>query len=89
MGRKDGILMDSRGIKDTSRKGTSKRDRLYKIADRTWTIAGWIWSIVIIGFLVAFAAGLAASPDSTNNFNTYVLRWLSTLNLIIRKKSIA
>ena len=51
-------------------------DRFYKIADSTWTVAGWLWSAVIIVFLVSYAAALASASDSTNNFNTIVLNWL-------------
>ena len=62
-------------------KSTSKRDRLYKIlykiADRTWTVAGWIWSAVIIVFLVSFAAALAVADGIKNFIFTSVLRWLS------------
>ena len=69
--------MNSKSLKDTTRRGTSKRDRLYKIADRTWTVAAWLWSAVIIVFLVSFAAGLAtAEPLKDNNFNI-ALQWLS------------
>jgi hypothetical protein len=59
-------------------KNTLLRDRLYKIADRTWNVAGWIWSAVIIVFLVSFAAGLAAASEPKNNFNVIVLNWLTT-----------
>ena len=38
-------------------KNTLQRDKLYKLADRTWNVAGWIWSAIIIVFLVSFAAG--------------------------------
>ena len=65
--------MNSKPLKDTSR-----RDRLYKIADRTWNVAGWIWSAVIVVFLVSFAAGLAAASEPKNNFNVIVLNWLTT-----------
>jgi hypothetical protein len=64
--------MSSKPLKDTS-----QRERFYKIADRTWTIAAWLWSAVIIVFLVSFAAGLAtAEPLKDNNFNI-ALHWLS------------
>jgi len=61
-------------------KNTLQRDKLYKIADRTWTVAAWLWSAVIIVFLVSFAAGLAVASDSKNNFNEVVLNWLSKPN---------
>jgi NACHT domain-containing protein len=77
MSRKDNILMN---MNSEPLKDTSQRDRLYKIADRTWNIAGWIWSAVIIVFLVSFAAGLAAASDPKNNFNVIVLSWLSKSN---------
>ncbi len=61
-------------------KNTLQRDKLYKIADRIWTVAAWFWSAVIIVFLVSFAAGLAVASDSKNNFNEVVLNWLSKPN---------
>ncbi|HEY6287549.1 MAG TPA: hypothetical protein VIX20_17910 [Ktedonobacteraceae bacterium] len=61
-------------------KNTLQRDTLYKIADRTWTVAAWLWSAVIIVFLVSFAAGLATSADPKNNLNEFVLSWLSKPN---------
>jgi hypothetical protein len=58
-------------------KNTLRRDKLYKVADRTWTVAAWLWSAVIIVFLVSFASGLAlAEPTDQAIFNR-ALRWLS------------
>jgi hypothetical protein len=72
MGRKERILMSSDHLKNTL-----QREKLYRIADRTWTAAAWIWSAVIIVFLVSFAAGLAlAEPTNQTIFNR-VLSWLS------------
>lgn len=68
----------SKIIKDSARMGTLNKQRLYKIADSTWTVAAWLWTAVIIVFLVSFAAGLAVAPDPKNNFSNIVLHWLST-----------
>jgi hypothetical protein len=72
IGWKERILMSSKPLKNTL-----QRDKLYKIADRIWSVAAWIWSAIIIVFLVSFAAGLAiAEPTDQAIFNR-VLRWLS------------
>src|SRR5260370_4176758 len=82
MGRKEGIHMSSNPLKNTL-----QRDKLYKIADRSWNGAGWVWSAVIIGFLVSFAAGLAAAPDPKNNFNVIVLSWLTTHKVDLKQEA--
>jgi hypothetical protein len=72
-----GIGQEGHMLMKAARKNTSKRDWLYNVADNTWTIAGWFWSVVIIAFLVAYAAGLATAGNTSNNFNNFVLQWLS------------
>ena len=76
MGGKERILMSS-----NPHKNTIKRDKLYKIADRTWNIAAWIWSAVIIVFLVSFAAGLAVAESADKTIFNQVIHWLSTPQL--------
>src|SRR5260370_20419319 len=72
MGRKERILMSSNPLKNTL-----QRDKLYKLADRTWSVAAWLWSAVIIVFLVSFAAGLAVAEPTDQAIFNRVLRWLS------------
>jgi hypothetical protein len=72
--------MYSNGNEDTSRKGFSKKDRLYRVADTTWTVAAWIWSTVIIVFLVSFAAGLAITINPQNYLFQQVLDGLKNPN---------
>ena len=62
-------------------KNTIKRDKLYKIADRTWNVAAWIWSAVIIVFLVSFASGLAVAESADKTIFNQVIHWLSTPQL--------
>jgi hypothetical protein len=74
IGRKDNIPMK---MNSEPLKNMAQRERWYKIADSSWTVAAWLWSAVIIVFLVSFAAGLAiAEPTEQTIFNR-VLRWLS------------
>src|SRR5260370_12100525 len=72
MGRKERILMSSNPLKNTL-----QRDKLYKLADRTWTVAAWLWSAVIIVFLVSFAAGLAVTTSAEQTIFNQVVRWFS------------
>jgi hypothetical protein len=57
MGEKGGTLMHDMTIKDPVRKRTIIKNRLYKIADRTWTAAAWAWTAIIIVFPVSVAVG--------------------------------
>jgi hypothetical protein len=72
MGRKESIHMSSNPLKNTL-----QRDKLYKIADRTWTVAAWLWSAVIIVFLVSFASGLALAESADKTIFNRVVGWLS------------
>jgi hypothetical protein len=58
-------------------KQSLRKDTLYKNADHTWTVAAWIWSAVIIVFLVSFAAGLVTTEPTDQTIFNRVLRWLS------------
>jgi hypothetical protein len=73
MGRKDSILMNISPVKDTA-----KRDNLYKIANSTWTVTKWIWSTIIIVFLVSFAANVASAEAQKDYYINSLIRWLST-----------
>ncbi len=64
-------------MSSNSLKNASQRDKLYKIADRTWTVAAWLWSAVIIVFLVSFAAGLAVAESAEKTIFNQVVHWLS------------
>ncbi len=71
--------MNTRLSEDTAHMSASTgKERLYKLASSTWTVAAWVWSAVIIVFLVSFAAAVAATSDPRNNFETFILRWLSS-----------
>ena len=70
--------MYSKTIKDSTRTSPTKRERLYKIANSTWTLAGWLWSTVIIVFLVSFAANVASAEAQKDYYINTLIRWLST-----------
>jgi hypothetical protein len=72
--------MSSRSLQNT----TPRRKwggRLYTIADKTWTVAAWVWSAVIIVFLISYAANVAAATAPGSNLSTILLSWLSNRNL--------
>src|SRR5437588_3835786 len=58
-------------------KITISKELAFRKVRSFWKLAIWIWSAVIVAFLVSFSAGAALTSDPTKNFFYTFLQWLS------------
>lgn len=68
-------------------RGGSGRTAIYTIAKWAWPVTTWIWTTIIIAFLVQFVPNLFTLPDATISMKTtwaaVVIGWLVTHNNIL------
>jgi hypothetical protein len=57
----------------------SGKQRIYAIANATWTITNWIWTTIIIGFTLQFVPSYLLYSEDHNNKTpwTYIVAWFT------------
>lgn len=71
--------MKPMGIQQLSKQKRSKKQRIYTIASTTWTITSWIWTSIIIVFVLQFIPSylVYTSDPKKPTLLTYIIEWFN------------
>jgi hypothetical protein len=67
------------GVQQPYKQKRSGKQRIYTIASATWTTTSWIWTAIIIAFVIQFIPNYLFS-DSSRTWET-VLNWFNNANM--------
>jgi hypothetical protein len=65
------------GMQQLSKQKLSRKQRIYTIASTTWTITSWIWTAIIIVFLLQFIPAYLLSNPNSPSFWQDAVGWLN------------